>query len=286
MPATAADRRKSLVSSYWLALVIQIAYYGIAALGLNILVGFTGQISLGHSAFFGFGAFMSAYLSGKHGVPVALSIPLAGIATGLLGVIVGLPAARLKGLYLAIATLASQFVLQDFFSRAGWFTGGASGANAAPFSLFGLTLSGDRKYYYVVLFYLVIMYVFAANLVRTRDGRAMVAVRDHYLSAEIMGINLTYYRILAFGISSLYAGIGGALMAHYIELRFGRGFRPAAVDQFPRHDHHRRPRLRHGQPDGHGVHPVPARIHADHRALSCNRWATARVRASRRAWPT
>ena len=205
----------SLVSSYWLALVIQIAYYGIAALGLNILVGYTGQISLGHSAFFGFGAFMSAYLSGKHGVPVALSIPLAGIATGLLGVIVGLPAARLKGLYLAIATLASQFVLQDFFSRADWFTGGASGANAAPFSLFGLTLSGDRKYYYVVLFYLVIMYVFAANLVRTRDGRAMVAVRDHYLSAEIMGINLTYYRILAFGISSLYAGIGGALMAHY-----------------------------------------------------------------------
>jgi len=142
----------SLVSSYWLALVIQIAYYGIAALGLNILVGYTGQISLGHSAFFGFGAFMSAYLSGKHGVPVALSIPLAGIATGLLGVIVGLPAARLKGLYLAIATLASQFVLQDFFSRAEWFTGGASGANAAPFSLFGMTLSGDRKYYYVVLF--------------------------------------------------------------------------------------------------------------------------------------
>ena len=207
---------KPLVASYWLALIIQIAYYGIAALGLNILVGFTGQISLGHSAFFGFGAFMSAYLSGRHGVPVALSIPAAGIATGLLGVIVGLPAGRLKGLYLAIATLASQFVLQDFFSRATWFTGGASGANAPSFSLFGFVLSGDRSYYYVVLFYLVVMYVFAANLMRTRDGRAMVALRDHYLSAEVMGINLTYYRILAFGISSFYAGVGGALMAHYI----------------------------------------------------------------------
>jgi branched-chain amino acid transport system permease protein len=206
---------RPLVPTYWLALVIQIAIYGIAALGLNILVGFTGQISLGHSAFFGFGAFMSAYLSGKLGVPVAWSIPAAGIATGLLGVIVGLPAARLKGLYLAIATLASQFVLQDFFSRAEWFTGGAAGANAPPFSLFGLELSGDRKYYFVVLAYLVVMYVLAANLMRTRDGRAMVAVRDHYLSAEIMGINLTYYRILAFGISSLYAGIAGALMAHY-----------------------------------------------------------------------
>ncbi len=206
---------QSLVASYWLSMVIQIAIYGIAALGLNILVGFTGQISLGHAAFFGFGAFTSAYLSSKHGVPVALSIPLAGLATGLLGVIVGMPAARLKGLYLAIATLASQFVLQDFFSRATWFTGGAAGANAESFSLFGLTLSGDRKYYYVVVFYLVLMYVFAANLMRTRDGRAMVAVRDHYLSAEIMGINLTYYRLLAFGISSLYAGVAGALMAHY-----------------------------------------------------------------------
>ena len=184
--------------------------------GLNILVGFTGQISLGHAAFFGFGAFSSAYLSGKLGsAGRAQHSRWPASPPALVGVVVGLPAARLKGLYLAIATLASQFVLQDFFSRADWFTGGAAGANAAPFSLFGLTLSGDRKYYYVVLFYLVIMYVFAANLMRTRDGRAMVAVRDHYLSAEIMGINLTYYRILAFGISSFYAGIGGALMAHY-----------------------------------------------------------------------
>ena len=205
----------TLVSSYGLALLIQIAIYGIGALGLNILVGFTGQISLGHAAFFGFGAFASAYLSSKHGIPVALSIPLAGLATALLGLVVGLPAGRLKGLYLAIATLASQFVLQDFFSRADWFTGGAAGANAEPFRLFGLSLSGDRKYYYVVLFYLVTMYVFAANLMRTRDGRAMVAVRDHYLSAEIMGINLTYYRVVAFAISSFYAGIAGALMAHY-----------------------------------------------------------------------
>jgi branched-chain amino acid transport system permease protein len=205
----------TLASSYWLALVIQICYYGIAALGLNILVGFTGQISLGHSAFFGFGAFMSAYLSGRQGVPVYASIPIAGLSTAMLGVIVGLPAARLKGLYLAIATLASQFVLQDFFSRSAWFTGGAAGAQAGPFQIFGFALSGDRKYYYVVLAYTVVLYLLAANLMRTRDGRAMVAVRDHYLSAEIMGINLTYYRILAFGISSFYAGIAGALMAHY-----------------------------------------------------------------------
>jgi branched-chain amino acid transport system permease protein len=214
----------TLSSSYWLALIIQIAIYGIAALGLNILVGFTGQISLGHAAFFGFGAFSSAYFSNKLGVPVALSIPLAGVATALLGVVVGLPAARLKGLYLAIATLASQFVLQDFFGRAEWFTGGAAGANANSYNLFGLSLSGDRKYIYVVLAHLAIMYLFAANLMRTRDGRAMVAVRDHYLSAEIMGINLTYYRILAFGISSFYAGVAGALMAHYTGFVSGEAF--------------------------------------------------------------
>jgi branched-chain amino acid transport system permease protein len=214
----------SFASSYTLALVIQIAIYGIAALGLNILVGFTGQISLGHAAFFGFGAFASAYLSGKWGVPVALSIPLAGVLTALVGLVVGLPAGRLKGLYLAIATLASQFVLQDFFGRATWFTGGAAGANAEPFKLFGLVLSGDRKYYYVVLFYLVVMYVAAANLMRTRDGRALVAIRDHYLSAEIMGINLTYYRVLAFGISSFYAGVGGALMGHYTGFVSGEAF--------------------------------------------------------------
>lgn len=213
-----------IVKSYWLALIIQIAIYGIAALGLNILVGFTGQISLGHAAFFGFGAFSSAYLSGKQGVPVALAIPLAGLMTAALGLIVGLPAARLKGLYLAIATLASQFVLQDFFSRAAWFTGGAAGASAGSFNLFGLTLSGDRKYYYVVIAYLVAMYVMAANLMRTRDGRAMVAVRDHYLSAEIMGINLTKYRILAFAVSSFYAGIAGALLAHYIGFVSGEQF--------------------------------------------------------------
>jgi branched-chain amino acid transport system permease protein len=214
----------TMASSYLLALIIQIAIYGIAALGLNILVGFTGQISLGHAAFFGFGAFSSAYLSGKLGVPVALSIPLAGVTTALVGTIVGLPAGRLKGLYLAIATLASQFVLQDFFGRADWFTGGASGANAASYKLFGVSLSGDRTYIYVVLAHLVVLYVFAANLMRTRDGRAMVAVRDHYLSAEIMGINLTYYRVLAFAISSFYAGIAGALMAHYTGFVSGEAF--------------------------------------------------------------
>jgi len=212
------------VSDYWITLLIQIGYLGIAALGLNILVGFTGQISLGHAAFFGFGAFASAWLNNSFGIPVALSIPLAGVMTTAVGMVVGIPAARIKGLYLAIATLASQFILQDFFARADWFTGGSSGSLAAPFDLFGYVVRGDRQYFYVVLAYLVVMYLLAANMLRTRDGRALVAVRDHYLSAEVMGINLTKYRILSFGISSFYAGIGGALFAHYLQYVSIEGF--------------------------------------------------------------
>ncbi len=200
---------------YWLNLVINIGFLGIAALGLNILVGFTGQISIGHAAFFGVGAFSSALLV-KNGVPVLLAIPLAGLATTLVGMVFGLPAARLKGLYLAIATLAAQFILEDFFARARWFTGGVAGTITEPPELFGFRFDTNETYVYVVLFWVVVMFAAAANLMRTRDGRALVAVRDHYLSAEMMGINLTRYRTLSFGISSFYAGIGGALYAHYL----------------------------------------------------------------------
>jgi branched-chain amino acid transport system permease protein len=200
---------------YELSLMIQIGFMGIAALGLNILVGFTGQISIGHAAFFGFGAFASAGLV-EQGVPVPLAIPLAGVATALVGLVFGLPAARLKGLYLAIATLAAQFILEDFFARARWFSGGVAGRITEPFTLFGLRFDRDETYFYVVVFWVVVMFVAAANLMRSRDGRALIAVRDHYLSAELMGINLAYYRTLSFGIASFYAGVGGALYAHYL----------------------------------------------------------------------
>jgi branched-chain amino acid transport system permease protein len=202
-------------SNYWLSISIQIGIFAIAALGLNILVGFTGQISIGHAAFFLFGAFTSAYISNNAPIPVFFAIPLAGVVTALVGLIFGVPAARLKGLYLVIATLAAQYILQDFFSRAEWFSGGSVPASANPFSIFGYTLRGDHQYFYVVLAYLVISYLLVTNLMRTRDGRALVAVRDHYLSAEIMGINLTKYRTLSFGLAAFFAGIAGALYAHY-----------------------------------------------------------------------
>jgi branched-chain amino acid transport system permease protein len=204
-----------VLTEYWLSLLIQIGIYGIAALGLNVLVGFTGQISIGHAAFFLFGAFSSAYLSTKVGIPAFFAIPIAGVATALVGLVFGLPAARLKGLYLAIATLAAQYILLDFFARAEWFSGGSVPAMAEPFSILGHVIQGDRQYFYVVLAYVVLCFLLVTNLMRTRDGRALVAVRDHYLSAEIMGINLTKYRTLSFGLAAFFAGVGGALYAHY-----------------------------------------------------------------------
>jgi len=214
-----------LFGDAWLvSQLILIGIYGIAALGLNVLVGYTGQISLGHGAFFGFGAFASAYLSGTQGIPPFLSIPLAGLMTLAVGMIFGIPAARLKGLYLAIATLASQFILEDFFARAEWFTGGPYGSLADTVTLFGITFDSDQKYAYLVLFWVVLSYILVTNLMRTRDGRAFVAVRDHYLSAEIMGINLTKYRILSFGVSSFFAGVAGALFGHYLGFVSAEGF--------------------------------------------------------------
>ncbi len=204
-----------LFSEYWLSISIQIGIFSIAALGLNILVGFTGQISIGHAAFFLFGAFTSAYISNNSPIPVFFAIPLAGVVTALVGLIFGVPAARLKGLYLVIATLAAQYILLDFFSRADWFSGGSVPASANPFSIFGYALRGDRQYFYVVLAYVLVCYLLVTNLMRTRDGRALVAIRDHYLSAEIMGINLTKYRTLSFGLAAFFAGIAGALYAHY-----------------------------------------------------------------------
>src|SRR5215207_1566353 len=165
-----------VLSQYWLSILIQIGYLGIAALGLNILVGFTGQISIGHAAFFGLGAFTSAYLSNRFGIPVFFCIPLAGLMTAAVGLVFGLPAARLKGLYLAIATLAAQYILLDFFARAEWFTGGTVPALAEPFRLFGYTVRNDHQYFYVVVAYLVVCFLLATNLMRTRDGRALIAV--------------------------------------------------------------------------------------------------------------
>jgi branched-chain amino acid transport system permease protein len=192
-----------------------IGIYIIGAHGLNLLTGYTGQISLGHGAFMGVGAYTSGILFMKAGWPFWLSLPAAGLVTAGVGMIFGVPSLRLRGLYLAIATMAAQFIIG--YGMRNWtsLTGGSGGLNVDRPSFFGFTLETDRHYYYLILVVTIISTVFLKNLLRTRTGRAMVAVRDRYLSAEIMGVNLFKYRLLAFGISSFYVGVAGGLFAHY-----------------------------------------------------------------------
>ncbi len=209
----------------WISMQIVIAVVG--AVGLNILTGFTGQISLGQGAFLGVGAYTSAFVTAKMGLPFWVGVPAAGIVTAVAGMLFGIPSLRLKGLYLAIATLASQFILEWVFLRWEPVTGGSYGIVVPRPSVGGYVFESDRSYFYVVLVIAVLMVLFAVNLVRTRTGRAFMSVRDHYISAEVMGINLFKYRILSFAVSSFYAGVAGALYGHSLKFvsseQFGIG---------------------------------------------------------------
>jgi len=207
-----------LLKGEYLWVVLQILIAAIGSVGLNILTGYTGQISLGQGAFLGVGAYASAYLTTKAGVSFWTAVPAAGLVTAMAGMVFGVPSLRLKGLYLAIATLAAQFILEWIFVRWEPVTGGSHGITIPRPELFGYSFTSDSSYYYVVLVFAVAMILFATNLMRTKTGRAFMAIRDHYISAEIMGINLYKYRLLSFGISSFYAGVAGALFGH--SLRF------------------------------------------------------------------
>jgi branched-chain amino acid transport system permease protein len=200
---------------YLMNLINLIGIYIIGAHGLNILTGFTGQISLGHGAFMGVGAYASAILVTKSGLPFWVALPLSGLVTAMIGMIFGIPSLRLKGLYLAIATMAAQFIIE--YGMRNWesLTGGSSGMTAPAPSFFGIPLDTDGRYYYLVWTVVVLVTMFTRNLFRTRPGRAFVAIRDRYISAEVMGVNLFRYRILSFGVSSFLAGIAGSLYAHY-----------------------------------------------------------------------
>lgn len=204
------------VSSSYLLYILNICgIYAIAAIGLNILIGFTGQISLGHGAFFGVGAYSAAILATKAGLPFIVTIPLAGLITAAVGMVFGLPSARLKHLYLTIATLAGQFIIEYVFVQWESMTGGADGIVVTGASLFGLDLGKDRNFFFVIFFCFISMTWIASNLMRTRYGRAFIAIRDNDRAAEGMGIPLFPYKLLSFGISSFYAGFAGGLFAYY-----------------------------------------------------------------------
>jgi branched-chain amino acid transport system permease protein len=186
----------------------------IAATGLNILTGFTGQISLGNAAFLAVGAYTTAFLSGRLGLPFPLVIPAAGVVTALVGMVFGVPSLRLKGLYLAVATLAAHFVVE--FTVVHWeaVTGGVNGISVPPAKLGPLELDGDKQVYWLILPLAAGMLLGAKNLFRTKVGKAFVAIRDQDISAEVMGVNVFKYKLLSFGVSSFYVGVAGALLAY------------------------------------------------------------------------
>lgn len=202
-------------SPYMVYVFNSIGIAAISAIGLNILIGFTGQISLGHGAFFGVGAYAAGILATALKIPFYLSIPSAAIITALIGMIFGIPSIRLKGLYLTIATLAGQFIIEYILLHWEKLTKGTMGITLPPADIFGWKLSGDIAFFVFIFLCLILMTWIAVNLIRTKYGRAFIAIRDNDRAAEGMGIPIFRYKLLAFGISSFYAGFAGALWAYY-----------------------------------------------------------------------
>ena len=190
----------------------------IAATGINILTGYTGLISLGHAAFMGIGAYSVAWLSNNLSLPFYLCLPLGGLIASIIGILVGIPSLRIKGLYLAIATLAAQFILGFIFNEWDFVTGGGRGTSVAPAKIFDFTLDTEFELYWLILVIMILSLFFARNLFRTRIGRAFIAVRDRDISAEVMGINLLWTKLSAFALSSFYAGLAGGLMAYFFKV--------------------------------------------------------------------
>jgi branched-chain amino acid transport system permease protein len=205
-----------LASPYMMYIFNMIGIAAIAAIGLNILIGFTGQISLGHGAFFGVGAYAGAIFATVLHLPMFVSIPAAGLVTAGIGMIFGIPSGRLKGLYLTIATLAGQFIIEYVLIHWESLTKGTMGITLPPARLLGLPVAGDIGFYYIIFIALAGMVWIAINLMRTRYGRAFIAIRDNDRAAEGMGIPIFPYKLLSFGISSFYAGFAGALWAFYM----------------------------------------------------------------------
>jgi branched-chain amino acid transport system permease protein len=210
-----------VVSNYRVFQLTMVLVYAIALLGLNILTGYNGQISLGHGAFYALGAYCAAILMDKLGAPYWATIPAAGAVCLVAGFLFGLPALRLEGLYLALATFALGVAMPQllkYHALEKW-TGGVQGIvigkPEAPAFLVdaGIALNPDRWLYFFTLAVMLVMFILGWNLLRGRIGRALVAIRDHHLAAEAMGIHTALYKSLAFGVSAMYTGIAGALGA-------------------------------------------------------------------------
>jgi len=202
--------------NYWTYNLTLAGVYCIAALGLNILTGYTGQISLGHAAFLAIGAYTVAFMTSVLGWSFWLALPLAGVNSALIGLVVGLPALRLTGIYLAIATMGFAFIVEQIILEWPAVTGGANGLVVNRPAIGSWSLNSDASYYYLVLIVVILFVLLTKNIFRTPPGRALVAVRDSEVAAQTMGIPLAKVKTQAFAISAFYTGIAGGLFAPLI----------------------------------------------------------------------
>ncbi|MFH1123880.1 MAG: branched-chain amino acid ABC transporter permease [Pseudomonadota bacterium] len=201
-----------LFKNYYVYVANYMAINVLVAIGLNLLVGYTGQISLGHAGFFAIGAYGTIVLMLKLHLPFLLALPIAALATAFFGFLLGLPALRLEGPYLSIATLGFGLTITRVIGRIDLF-GGRQGLHAPELTIGPWHLDTDRDFYYLLMTITVILAIAARNLVKTRVGRAFVAIRDADIAAETMGVNIMYYKTLAFAVSAFYTGLAGGLYA-------------------------------------------------------------------------
>lgn len=202
-----------VLDEYYLSQLSFVCIYALIGVGLMLLTGYTGQVSLGHAAFLAVGAYTEAALQAQ-GLPFGVSLVAAGLLAGLAGIAIGLPALRLTGIYLVIATIAFGFIVQEVVTRWESVTHGNSGMVLKSISLFGADIDAEWKFYYLALFLLALVTVGVINLLRAPTGRAFVAIRDSEISAQSMGINLARYKTTAFALSAAITGMAGALYAH------------------------------------------------------------------------
>jgi len=206
------------VSPFWLHVLDQIGIAAIGAIGLNILVGYTGQISLGQGGFLAVGAYSAGVVATKSDLSPLVGVLVAVLVTAVVGAFFGLPALRLKGLYLAIATLASQQIIVWLIVHWDFLTGGVDALVLEPATVFGWTPTGDFDWYWVIVGFATLATITATNLFRTGVGRAFVAIRDHDIAAEVIGVNPARYKVLAFAVSSAFVGLAGALTAYWTQI--------------------------------------------------------------------
>jgi branched-chain amino acid transport system permease protein len=205
------------LDQYYLSLANLVWIAVIGALGLNILVGYTGQVSIGHGAFMSVGAYTAANLAIRLGSPWPVNLLAGGLMAAAVGAIVGIPSLRIKGLYLAIATLAGQLIIEWTINHVTFISGGVQASIDVPRPRLGsFVISSQRQMYFFLLVFVVLAIVGTLNLVRSRVGRAFIAIRDQDIAAEIIGIDIFRYKLLAFAISSFYAGVTGVLYTYYL----------------------------------------------------------------------